>query len=109
MKKTAILCLGLVATFGMMAAAQATTTFTTEGSFSADCGKGPSPPWGPPTGPGDAWGTFGGPLGKICAPIPEPSTWAMMIAGVALLGTIQLRRRSAKAVDEPMAADGALA
>jgi hypothetical protein len=107
MKKTAILCLGILATFGMMAAAQATTSLTTDGSFSADCGKGHSPPYTPPPGPGDAWGTFG--AGKTCAPIPEPSTWAMMIAGVALLGTIQLRRRSAKTVDEPMAADSALA
>jgi hypothetical protein len=108
MKKTAIVCLGILATFGMMAAAQATNTLTTDGSFSADCGKPHNPPGGPPSGPGDAWGTFGGP-GKVCAPIPEPSTWAMMIAGVALLGTIQLRRRSAKVVDEPMAADSALA
>ena len=104
MKKTAIVCLGILATFGMMAAAHA-TSFTTEGSFSADCGKGRPPPWTPPSGPGDAWGTFG--AGKTCAPIPEPSTWAMMIAGVALLGAIQLRRRSAKTNDDPMAADSA--
>jgi hypothetical protein len=106
MKKTAIVCLGILATFGIMAAAQA-TTLTTEGSFSADCGKGHSPPYTPPPGPGDSWGTFG--VGKTCAPIPEPSTWAMMIAGVALLGAIQLRRRSAQTVHEPMAADSALA
>jgi hypothetical protein len=104
MKKTAVLCLGLLATFGMMTAAQAGNSVTTEGSFSADCGKGHSPPpWGGQPGPPvDAWGTFG----KTCAPIPEPSTWAMMIAGVGLLGVIRLRRRGTKTVERT---DGALA
>jgi hypothetical protein len=105
MKKTAILCVGMLATFGMMAAAQASTSVTTEGSFTADCGKGHSPPPYTPPGPVDSWGTFG----KTCAPVPEPSTWAMMFAGVALLVTIQLRRRSAKSGEELVAADGALA
>jgi uncharacterized membrane protein YgcG len=41
---------------------------------------GPNPP-GPPTPP-------------VVTPVPEPTTWLMMIAGVALLG-LQLRRRSA--------------
>lgn len=98
MKKAAILCLGILATLGMVAAAEASVSI--DGSFSADCGKKP-PPWasGPPP---DAWGT----LGKTCPPVPEPSTWAMMIAGVGLLGVIQLRRRGAKTADL-MAADGA--
>jgi hypothetical protein len=39
---------------------------------------GPNPP-GPPTPP-------------VVTPVPEPATWLMMIAGVALLG-LQLRRR----------------
>jgi hypothetical protein len=98
MKKTAILCLGILATLSMAAAAEASVT--TDGSFSADCGTKP-PPWshGPPP---DTWGT----LGKTCAPVPEPSTWAMMIAGVGLLGVIQLRRRGAKTADL-IPADGA--
>jgi hypothetical protein len=93
MKQPAILCVGLLMTLGMMAAAQAGNTLSTSGSFSADCGNsgsGRGQGGSSGTTPGDAWGT----TGKTCAPVPEPSTWAMMVVGVGLLGVIRMRRRA---------------
>jgi len=37
---------------------------------------------------------FRGGVGEICAPVPEPSTYALFVVGVALLGGIALRRRA---------------
>lgn len=44
--------------------------------------------------------TYNGPVGVEIAGIPEPATWAMMIAGVGLMGST-LRRRTSGNVTAP--------
>lgn len=52
------------------------------------------------TGEATLLGTVGGPgtrlFGLTAAPIPEPSTYALLLAGVGLLGFVQRRRRAAR-------------
>jgi PEP-CTERM motif len=107
MKKAAILLLGALAGLGTMAAAQAGSidSFASAAGVSPDCG-GNNGKKGPPSPP-PVWDAYGG-RGITCAPVPEPATWAMMIAGVGLLGAFQLRRRGAKPADR-MSGDGTLA
>jgi len=45
---------------------------------------------------GTGGGSFGGSIAITPAPVPEPATWAMMLAGVAAVGTA-MRRRSHRA------------
>lgn len=57
------------------------------------------PPGGGGSGGGGSGGGGGGnppPPPPVVTPVPEPATWIMMIAGVALIG-LQLRRRRSTA------------
>jgi hypothetical protein len=44
---------------------------------------------------GNGSGLFGGKyaINAIAAPVPEPATWAMMLAGIGLIGFMAYRRR----------------
>ena len=59
-------------------------------------GGGPTPP--PPTGGG---GPTPPPIGGGPTPVPEPSAWALMMVGVAAIGTALRRRRAGRARARP--------
>jgi hypothetical protein len=48
------------------------------------------------TGPLYAWAVRDGDVASVAAPIPEPETYAMMLAGLGLLGVMTRRRKHAQ-------------
>lgn len=44
---------------------------------------------------GMATGTAGGSYSFALAPVPEPETWAMLLAGMGIMGVVARRRRAA--------------
>ncbi len=45
---------------------------------------------------GSAGGTYGGTMSAVAAPVPEPETYAMMLAGLGLMGFMARRRKQAQ-------------